>query len=214
MNISQLVNNSVNTHANNLPKTASQKTQEKSTTLASDNVDKFDSNSANVNRNYNSRPDRTDFINVQGYRNASVLQMKNAVVADFVNYSMSQQSQFQSGIDFLNNIMSGKFVPRPFAENAYKAAEATSEKYEDYWGVEAVAERIFTFAKALAGDREDLFNTMKNAFLKGFSQAEGVFKGKLHDVSYQTKERVLEYFNEWEKEIAAKKNPALVEDEK
>jgi len=202
--ISSLVNNPAQTHNHgnpNVAKTAAEKTQHKSTTLASENIDKFDSNSMNVNRNFNSKADRAEWLNVQGYRGQSALAMKNAVVADYVKSLIGGQTG-----NFWSNILDSEFTPRPFALDAYKAAEATSEKYDDYWGVEAVAERIFTFAKSLAGDDDKMFETMKNAFLKGFSLAEGVVPGKkLHDISYQTKERVLEYFDEWEKDIAAKK---------
>ncbi|MCL2036669.1 MAG: hypothetical protein FWG83_04695 [Oscillospiraceae bacterium] len=205
MNISQIVNNSINSQSNNLPKTASQKTQEKSSTLAAENVDKFDKDSVNVNRNYQSSPDKAEFLAVQGYKGKSSLQIKNALIADYVNAAITGQA----GNDFLGMI----FKPRAFALEAFKAAEATSEKYDDYWGVEAVAERIFTFAKTLAGDRDDLFDLMKNSFLKGFNLASGAVKGRLPDISQKTKERVLEYFDAWEAEINARKNPPPAETE-
>ena len=209
MTINQLAHNSTNAHNSNLPKTASEKTQEKATTMATDNVDKFDANSVNVNRNYQTDPDRTDFRNVQGYKGKSTLQMKNAVMADFVHSNISQQAgkSFWEGI--LNNTT---FTPKAFALDAYKAAEASSEKYEDYWGVEAVAQRLVTFAKSLAGDRDDLFDKMKNAFLKGFNLASGAANGKLPDISNQTKARTLELFDEWEAEIKARKNPSPIEE--
>ena len=203
MNINSLLNNTANAHANNAPKTSAEKTQQKATTLAADNIDKFDANSVNVNRNYQKALEHTEHLNIQGYKGMSTVQIKNAVVADFVNFSMRQQS----GQSFWKDILGETFNPRPFALEAYKAAEATSEKHDDYWGVEAVAERIFTFAKSLAGDRDDLFDTMKNAFLKGFNLASKAANNKLPDISFKTKERVLELFDGWEKEIAAKKNP-------
>jgi hypothetical protein len=206
--INNLVNYNPNSNIANQAKTASEKTQQKTTTLAADNVDKFDTSSVNVNRNYQHGATRTENpnIQVQGYRRMSDVQMKNAVVADFVKHAMSNQANNKS-LDFWNSILNEKFTPRPFALEAFKAAEATSEKHEDYWGVEAVAERIFTFAKSLAGNRDDLFDTMKNAFLKGFSQASSAARGKLPEISHQTKQRVLELFDGWEKEINERKNP-------
>ena len=215
MNISQLVNNSVNAHANNLPKTASQKTQDKPTTLATDNVDKFDTNSVNVNRNYQHGTERAEHLNVQGYKGKSALQIKNGLMADYVNFTMGNQSGNSLSDIFKNNsFISSLYNPKSFAIAAFNAAEATSEKHADYWGVEAVAERIFTFAKTLAGDNDELFATMKNAFLKGFNLASGARKGSLPDISYQTKSKVLELFDEWEAEINAKKNPPPAESEK
>ena len=203
MNVSQIVNNSVNSQSNNLPKTASQKTQEKNSTLSTENVDKFDSSSVNVNRNYQSATHRTDSLNVQGYKGQSALQIKNSLMADYVSFLFKGQSG--------NNILDTMFNPKPFALDAFNAAEASSAKHADYWGVEAVAERLVTFAKTLAGNDEKMFATMKNAFLKGFSLAAGAVGGKLPDISHQTKARALELFDEWEAEINARKNPAAAE---
>jgi hypothetical protein len=204
MHINPLISNHAANHTGGQSKTAQQQTQEKAnTTLAAENVDKFDKHSVNVNRNFNRAPDRSEFLNVQGYRGKSVIQMKNAVVADFVRHSLGQQP----GNSFWSSILGDTFTPRPFAIDAFKAAEKSSEKHEDFWGVEAVAERIFTFAKTLAGDNDKLFDTMKNAFLKGFNQASSAAKGKLPDISHQTKARVLEMFDEWEKEIKSRNNP-------
>jgi hypothetical protein len=212
--INTLVNNQTNAHHSNLPRTAAEKTQDKATTLAADNVDKFDASSVNVNRNFQHSPERAEQsgLSVHGYRGKTALQMKNAIVADFARHNIARQA----GGDFWNNILNATFTPRPFALGAFNAAEATSAKHEDYWGVEATAERLFTFARTLAGDRDDLFDTMKNAFLKGFNLAAGAAgaRGKLPDISHQTKERVLELFDEWEAEIAARRNPQPAESEK
>jgi hypothetical protein len=209
MNISQIVNNTINTTNNNLPKTAEQKTQEKGTTLATDNVDKFDSNSVNFNRNYQSDPHRTENQGVHGYKGMSSLQIKNSVLSDYVNFTLRRQT----GNDFWNDILGLTFTPKSFAVEAFNAAEASSTKYGDYWGVDAVAERIFTFAKTLAGERgNELFDTMKNAFLKGFNMAEGTVKGsKLPGISYDTKNKVLELFDAWEKEINSPAEPPVDE---
>ena len=205
---SNLINTQPNAHHSNLPKTASEKTQDKVTTLATDNVDKFDANSVNVNRNFQNAPGKADEAAIRGYKGQSVLQMKNAAVADYVNQNFTQQS----GVNFWKNISnSTTFTPSAFALAAYNKAEATSEKYDDYWGVEATAQRLFTFAKAIAGEDDKLFNTMKNAFLKGFNQASSAVGGKLPDISHQTKSRTLELFDSWEAEIAARKNPAPAE---
>jgi hypothetical protein len=99
------------------------------------------------------------------------------------------------------------FGRTPEALNALRVAEATSEKHSDYWGVEATAERLFTFAKTLAGGDDSKFQTMKNAFLEGFRQAAGARGGNLPSISFQTRDRVLEMFNQWESEINARKNP-------
>jgi len=190
----------------NLPKTTQQETQKKETTLSSDNADKFDANTAAYNKYYQDAANKTEHLPVQAYKGGA-LQIKNALMQDYVNYTFGKQSDIVKVPDL------GKFVytPQPFAKAAFDKAEATSEKYDDYWGSDAVAERLFTFAKSLAGDRDDMFDKMKNAFLKGFSLAEGSKKSeksdgaKLPGVCYETKDKVLAMFDKWEEEIKAKK---------
>ncbi|MDR0223225.1 MAG: hypothetical protein LBI38_06830 [Oscillospiraceae bacterium] len=207
MNISKVIDTSMTNHAN-IPKTAQQDTQKKSTTLAADNVDKYDANTAAYNANYNAAANRTENLNVQAYK-GGVKQIKNALFQDYVNFNFGKQS----GVSINRFFEDFSFNPSSFAVNAFNAAEATSEKHADYWSADAVAERIFTFAKTLAGENDELFSTMKNAFLKGFKLAEGSRggTGKLPDISYQTKEKVLSYFDDWEKEINGKKAAAAGE---
>ncbi|MCL2633909.1 MAG: hypothetical protein FWD34_05270 [Oscillospiraceae bacterium] len=211
MNISKVIDQSMINHTNS-PKTAQQDTQKKTSALSSDNVDKFDNSSAFYNRNYNSATHQTENFNIQGYK-GSTLQMKNALLQDYVNFSVGNQSGGNSTSPFFGfNSFNPTYNPLPFALNAFNAAEATSAKHNDYWSVDAVAERIFTFAKTLAGENDELFNTMKNAFLKGFNQAAGARGGKLPDISHQTKSKVMELFDGWEKEIAAKKSAPVETD--
>jgi hypothetical protein len=142
-------------------------------------------------------------------KGSSTVKMKNDAVRDWVAKSLSEQA---SGTGGIGGIRSG-YEPINGAQiitDAIAKAEKTSEKYEDYWGVEATAERIYTFARALAGDNDEMFSTMKNAFLKGFQAALGE-RGSLPEISYKTKEKVLSHFDDWEKEIASKKSPLPTE---
>lgn len=76
-------------------------------------------------------------------------------------------------------------------------AEAASLIGEDgAWGVKQVSQNILSFAKAAAGGDPEKLETMKNAFLKGFAEAERVWGGKLPEISYKTKEAVLAGFDE------------------
>lgn len=71
----------------------------------------------------------------------------------------------------------------------------------DLFSVENVAQNIVAFAKSLAGDDPSKLQTLKDAFDKGFAQAEGIFggEGKLPEISYKTRARVYELFDAWEK---------------
>jgi len=188
----------------NFTKTTQQETQKKQTTLSADNADKFDANTAAYNKYYQDATGKTEHLPVQAYKGGA-LQIKNALMQDYVNYTFGKQSDIGKAPEL------GKltYSPQPFAKEAYEKAEATSEKYDDYWGSDAVAERLFTFAKTLAGEKDDMFGKMKNAFLKGFKLAEGAKAGsskdgKLPGVCYETKDKVLGMFDKWEEEIKAK----------
>ncbi|MCL2077444.1 MAG: hypothetical protein FWH08_03445 [Oscillospiraceae bacterium] len=196
----------------NQPKPASQETQKKETTLAADNTDKFEPENNTYSQTYNKGANRTDYRGIgndEGVVNsrASARQLKNDAVRGMV------QSQINAQVN------KGGYKPlfggNETVMNAFKAAEASSAKHDDYWSVDATAERIFTFAKTLAGDNDEMFQTMKDAFLKGFRQAEGAWRGagggKLPGVSYETRDKVLEMFDQWEQEINAKKDEVTTE---
>lgn len=76
------------------------------------------------------------------------------------------------------------------------AQEAISENGE--WGVEQTAQRILDFAMALSGGDPSKAALLRGAFEQGFEAAEKVWGGKLPEISYQTRERVMKGFDEWE----------------
>jgi len=204
MNIQNSQNVARNHQGNTAPRPANQETQKKGTTMAADNVDKFEEKGATYKAAYNKGANRAENRRVDNDEfgsKASARQMKNDAVRNMV------QSQINAQVN------KGGYKPL-FGGNAtimdaLKKAEASSEKHADYWSVDATAERIFTFASSLAGDDEAMLAKMKDAFLKGFKQAEGAWGraggGKLPPISYQTKDKVLELFANKEKEISAKK---------
>lgn len=79
-----------------------------------------------------------------------------------------------------------------------QAQQAIAEDGE--WGVNAVAGRILDMAKALSGGDPSKIDTLRNAVMKGFGEAEKVWGGSLPEISYQTKAKVMEGFDEWAKE--------------
>jgi len=189
----------------NMPKTSQQETQKKTTTLASDNADKFDVNTAAYNKNYQNPVDKTDKLPVQAYKGGA-LQVKNALVQDYVNYSFGTMS----GISENPELSKVAYTPQPFAQKAYEAAEKTSEKYSDYWGADAVAERVFTFAKTLVNGKDEMIDKMRNAFLKGYKLADNVKNG-LPEICRETKEKVLGMFDKWEEDVKKKAEPEKTE---
>jgi hypothetical protein len=193
------------------PKTAAQHAQEKSTTYAADNMDKYlpedqSQYSPTYQRPTAHKQNAENHIRFDSGAARSAKQMANDAMKGLVQETLSHQANrhgsFGSAIN--NSGYQALFAQSTQVQSALSAAEKTSEKHEDYWGVEATAERIYTFARSLAGDNDEMFDTMKNAFLKGFDSALSSRRGGLPSISYQTKDRVLEMFGEWEKEIAAK----------
>lgn len=71
-----------------------------------------------------------------------------------------------------------------------KAQEDISE--DGYWGVKQTSDRIVSFATALAGNDSEALEKMRDAFLKGYKQAEKTWGGKLPDISQRTYDAVLE----------------------
>lgn len=197
MNIGKVAEQNARTHATR-PKSASQENQKKDSTLAADNTDKYVKSEATYVPSY-TKPSGTH----NGTNNA-----KNSTQADteFTKYASTKQAKNAALKSMVQDTISGQAgkVSSKNLMSALNAAEATSSKHSDYWGVEATAERIFTFAKSLAGDDDEMFQTMKDAFLKGFGQATKANGGKLPSISQDTKSAVLEMFDKWESDIKSK----------
>jgi len=76
--------------------------------------------------------------------------------------------------------------------------EAKADVAEDgYFGVEATANRLVDFAKALSGENPEKAEMLKDAFMKGFEQAEELWGDDLPEISQKTKVRTEELFDEW-----------------
>lgn len=183
---------------NNTVKPAAEDSK-KNSTMAAENTDKFEHSTEGYTPAYTKQTAKknTDVKTDSAYKTAakSVTQMKNEAMKEMVEQTITGQTTQKKP-------SSGSLVG-DIISKAYAAAEATSKDSEDYWGAEATAERIFTFAKTLADGNPEMFETMKNAFLTGFSQAEGVKggKGKLPGVCYETYSKVMDKFDKWEKEL-------------
>lgn len=76
-------------------------------------------------------------------------------------------------------------------------AQAQADIAEDgYWGVEATSSRIIDFATALTGGDPDKVEEMREAFKKGYAQAEETWGGELPEISKKTYEAVMKKFDE------------------
>lgn len=83
-----------------------------------------------------------------------------------------------------------------FTVDAATRAQAQADIAEDgYWGVEQTSSRILDFAKALTGGDPDKIEEMREAFKKGFKQAEETWGGSLPEISQKTYDAVMEKFD-------------------
>ena len=83
-----------------------------------------------------------------------------------------------------------------FTVDAATKAQAEADIAKDgYWGVNQTTERILDFAKALAGDDPDKLESMREAFEKGYKQAEKTWGGELPDISKQTFDAVMKGYD-------------------
>ena len=81
--------------------------------------------------------------------------------------------------------------------DAATQAQAQKDIAEDgYWGVEQTSDRIIDFANALTGGDPDKIEEMRDAFIKGYKQAEKTWGGKLPDISQQTYDAVMKKFDD------------------
>lgn len=83
-----------------------------------------------------------------------------------------------------------------FTVDAETKAQAEADIAEDgYWGVEQTSDRIIDFAVALTGGDTSKLEDMREAFKKGYAQAEETWGGELPEISKKTYDAVMEKFD-------------------
>lgn len=76
--------------------------------------------------------------------------------------------------------------------------EAQKEVADDgYWGVEQTSERLFSFAKALAGNDPTKADSMLEALQKGFDEATKAWGGELPELCQKTLEATKQKLSDW-----------------
>ncbi len=95
-----------------------------------------------------------------------------------------------------------------YTVDAATKAQAQADISENgYWGVNQTSDRILSFATALTGGDPDKIEEMREAFKKGYAQAEKTWGGSLPEISQQTYDAVMKKFDE----LAAQNNVAGIE---
>lgn len=101
-------------------------------------------------------------------------------------------------------------------KDAYQIQNGT---IDDYWSADATAERIYNFARTLAGDDDSKLETLRNAVEKGFAQAGAAFSKKygqsgLPSICQDTYKKVMDMFDDWAKEANGTTGTGAASDKK
>ena len=100
-----------------------------------------------------------------------------------------QATTYGNANDIWSFLRSGNYTVDP-------ATKAQADIAEDgYWGVGQTSDRIIQFATALTGGDPDKIEAMRDAFKKGYAQAEKTWGGSLPEISQKTYDAVMEKFD-------------------
>lgn len=136
----------------------------------------------------------TELINKLKTENeARVMQLQ-----DIVNKLLSKQGSTYNAANGLKSLYESLEV-----DDATRAQAQKDIAEDGYWGVEQTSSRIFDFAMALSGGDEKMMEKMKDAFLKGYDQAEKAWGDKLPEISQKTKDAVLQKFEDYKNSLNA-----------
>lgn len=131
---------------------------------------------------------------------------RKAIVAQLKADQEKRQSQLTSLVQSMiskqtNTYGAANNIWQFLAKGNFTVDAATQKKAQEdisedgYWGVKQTSDRIVSFATALAGSDSEALEKMRDAFLKGYKQAEKTWGGKLPDISQRTYDAVLEKFD-------------------
>ncbi len=119
-----------------------------------------------------------------------------------------QANAYGKANDIWQFLRSGNYTVDPATK-----LQAQADIAEDgYWGVKQTSDRIIDFANALTGGDPDKIEEMRDAFKKGFKQAERAWGGSLPDISQRTYDAVMEKFNKMAEEAKTKTQAVQEED--
>ena len=131
-------------------------------------------------------------------------EQRSSQLQSLVEKLMSKQAKaFGDATDIWQVLREGKLEVDPATR-----AQAQEDISEDgYWGVNKTSDRILDFAQALAGDDPEALEKMRDAFKKGYAQAEKTWGGKLPEISQKTFDAVMNKFDD----LIAKINGTVTE---
>ena len=138
------------------------------------------------------KPDTATIAKMKADADARTEQLRS-----LVEKMMTKQGEtYGKANDIWSVLSSGNFT----VDAATKAQAQADIADDGYWGVSQTSSRILDFATALTGGDPSKIEEMRNAFKKGYEQAEKTWGGKLPEISQKTYDAVMEGFDKLAKE--------------
>ena len=144
-----------------------------------------DTNTSSTKKTY--KPDTALINKLKADADARTSQLRS-----LVEQMMGKQATtYGNANDIWSFLRSGNYTVDPATK-----AQAQADIAEDgYWGVTQTSDRIIQFATALTGGDPDKIEAMRDAFKKGYAQAEKTWGGSLPEISQTTYDAVMEKFD-------------------
>ena len=144
-----------------------------------------DTNTSSTKKTY--KPDTALINKLKADADARTSQLRS-----LVEQMMGKQATtYGNANDIWSFLRSGNYTVDPATK-----AQAQADIAEDgYWGVTQTSDRIIQFATALTGGDPDKIEAMRDAFKKGYAQAEKTWGGSLPAISQKTYDAVMEKFD-------------------
>ena len=144
-----------------------------------------DTNTSSTKKTY--KPDAALINKLKADADARTSQLRS-----LVEQMMGKQATtYGNANDIWSFLRSGNYTVDPATK-----AQAQADIAEDgYWGVGQTSDRIIQFATALTGGDPDKIEAMRDAFKKGYAQAEKTWGGSLPEISQKTYDAVMEKFD-------------------
>ena len=144
-----------------------------------------DTNTSSTKKTY--KPDTALINKLKADADARTSQLRS-----LVEQMMGKQAAtYGNANDIWSFLRSGNYTVDPATK-----AQAQADIAEDgYWGVGQTSDRIIQFATALTGGDPDKIEAMREAFKKGYAQAEKTWGGSLPEISQKTYDAVMEKFD-------------------
>ena len=130
---------------------------------------------------------------------ADLEEQKSKFLMSVKDMLTKQGVKVAEGDGIWKQIAEGKFEADD--ETIAAAKEATSE--DGYWGVKQTSERFIKYAKALTGGDPAKAEAMREAFQKGYKEAEKAWGGNLPELSQKTYDETMKLFDDWANEADA-----------